>query len=164
MAMRNPYNYSMPKSALKFKSNLVQNKAADVNNAQTNKGQSKLNQYVEQKILTARPEDLTLMLYDGLIKFLKQAQMFMEQKNIEKTNNAIIRAQDIVNELNITLNMDYEVSKNLRSLYTYMNDRLIDANINKDNNSIEIVLGFAKELRDTWKTAMNLTHTNNKNG
>ncbi len=162
MAMRNPYNYSMPKSALKLKTNLMQNRAKDVQKPQKNTSRSKFDQYMEQKILTARPEDLTLMLYDGLIKFLKQAQMFMEQKNIEKTNNAIIRAQDIINELNITLNMDYEVSKNLRSLYAYMNDRLIDANINKDNNSIEIVLGFAKELRDTWKTAMN--HTNNKNG
>lgn len=158
MAMRNPYNYTMPKSALKLKTNLMQNKTNDIQKPQANTSKSKFDQYMEQKILTARPEDLTLMLYDGLIKFLKQAQMFMEEKNIEKTNTTIIRAQDIINELNITLNMDYEISGNLRSLYTYMNDRLVDANINKDRESIDIVLGFAEELRDTWKSAMNLVH------
>lgn len=160
MAMRNPYNYTMPKSALKLKTNLMKNETNDDQRTQTNinRNKNKFDQYMEQKILTARPEDLTLMLYDGLIKFLKQANIFMEEKNIEKANNSIIRAQDIINELNITLNMDYEISGNLRSLYTYMNDRLVDANINKDKDSIDVVLGFAEELRDTWKSAINLAH------
>ena len=88
-------------------------------------------QYQEQSVMTASPGELTLMLYNGCIKFINQAKLFIEQKNIEKANNAIIRAQDIIQELMVTLNMDYEISKNLAALYDYMNRRLIDANISK---------------------------------
>lgn len=107
-------------------------------------------QYQEQSIMTASPGELTLMLYNGCIKFINQAKLFIEQKNIEKANNAIIRAQDIIQELMVTLNMDYEISKNLAALYDYMNRRLIDANISKDTQILEEILDMVTELRDTW--------------
>lgn len=107
-------------------------------------------QYQEQSIKTASPGELTLMLYNGCIKFINQAKLFIEQKNIEKANNAIIRAQDIIQELMVTLNMDYEISKNLAALYDYMNRRLIDANISKDTQILEEILDMVTELRDTW--------------
>lgn len=107
-------------------------------------------QYQEQSVMTASPGELTLMLYNGCIKFINQAKLFIEQKNIEKANNAIIRAQDIIQELMVTLNMDYEISKNLAALYDYMNRRLIDANISKDTQILEEILDMVTELRDTW--------------
>lgn len=114
-------------------------------------------QYQEQSIKTASPGELTLMLYNGCIKFINQAKQFIEQKDIEKANNAIIRAQDIIQELLVTLNMDYEISKNLAALYDFMYRRLIDANISKDVEALDEVLDLVTELRDTWKEVIKKT-------
>jgi flagellar secretion chaperone FliS len=114
------------------------------------------NQYKENSVNTATPEELTLMLFNGLIKFLMQSQTAVEVKNIEKANNSIIRAQAIVKEFQATLDMDYEVSENLDSIYDYMYRRLVEANLKKDSSIIEEVLGYAKDLRDTWAKAMKL--------
>ena len=112
------------------------------------------NQYFEYSINTATHEELTLMLYNGLVKFIMIAQSGMEEKNHEKANANILRAQDIINEFRATLDMKFEVSKGLDSLYEYMNRRLIEANIRKDKEILEEVLGMAKELRDTWSLAI----------
>ena len=114
------------------------------------------NQYKESSVYTATPEELTLMLYNGLVKFIMLAQSAIDEKNIERANNSIIRAQDIVREFQVTLDMKYEVSKQLDSIYDYMNRRLIQANIKKDKDILEEVLGMAKDLRDTWTQAMKL--------
>lgn len=114
------------------------------------------NQYKENSVYTASPEELTLMLYNGLVKFIMQAQAAVEEKNIMKANNCIIRAQDIIVEFQTTLDMQYEVSKNLMSLYDYIYRRLVQANIKKDKDILEEILGLAKELRDTWSQAMKL--------
>lgn len=114
------------------------------------------NQYKENSIFTSSPEELTLMLYNGLIKFIMQAQNAIDENNTEKTNNCIIRAQDIILEFQSTLDMKYEVSQGLMLLYDYMHRRLLDANIKKSGEILEEVLGFAKELRDTWAQAMKL--------
>lgn len=113
-------------------------------------------QYKENSIYTASPEELTFMLYNGLVKFLMQAQMAMNEKNIEKANNCIIKAQNIINEFRCTLDMKYDISKQLDAIYEYMNRRLLDANIKKDAEIIEEVLGFARELRNTWEQAMKM--------
>lgn len=113
-------------------------------------------QYKENSVKTAGPEELTLMLYNGAIKFIGQGKIFIEQKNIPKTNEAIQKAQDIIQELNVTLKMDYEVSNNLRSLYTYILEKLVDANIKKDTAALDEALEMVTSLRDTWKEAMKL--------
>lgn len=113
-------------------------------------------QYQHNVVYTASPQDLTLMLYNGLIKFINLSVQSVEDKNIEKANNNITRAQDILVEFMSTLDMDYEVSKGLYALYDYMNRRLIEANIQKDKSILEEVLGFAEDLRDTWAQAMKL--------
>ncbi|EOD00378.1 flagellar export chaperone FliS [Caldisalinibacter kiritimatiensis] len=117
-------------------------------------------QYQQNSVMTASPEELTLMLYNGAVKFIKQGKVFLEQKDMEKAHNSIVRAQDIISELNITLNMDYEISKNLRSLYTFILERLMDANIKKDIKILDEVLPLVEELRDTWKEAMQLAKKN----
>jgi len=104
----------------------------------------------------AKPEELTMMLYDGILKFLKQAKIYLDQKDIEKSSNALLRAEDIIVELNLTLNMDYEVSYSLRELYVFMNAQLVEANFKKDQAIIDKVLELATEMRDTWKEAMGL--------
>ena len=113
--------------------------------------------YKEQSVTTATPEELTLMLYNGCIKFINLAEVFIDDKNIKKINVNILKAQDIVNELNITLNMDYEVSENLRQLYSFVNERLIEANLRKDKKPLLEAKEIVTELRDTWKEAMALS-------
>lgn len=119
----------------------------------TNSG---FNQYKENSIKTSTPEELTLMLYNGLVKFLMQAQSAIEANNIEKSNNSILKAQAIIKEFQATLDMNYEVSEGLNSLYDYMYRRLIDANIKKDASIVVEILGYSKELRDTWAQAMKM--------
>lgn len=113
-------------------------------------------QYKENSVFTATPEELTLMLYNGLVKFILQGMDAIDEKNIKKANDCIIRVQDIVTELRATLDMEYEIAKSLDKLYEYMYWRLIDANIRKDKAILEEVLSYAKELRDTWQQAMKL--------
>ncbi|MGI1690250.1 flagellar export chaperone FliS [Thermoanaerobacter uzonensis] len=112
-------------------------------------------QYKENAILTASPEELVLMLYNGIIRFIEEAKGAIEKKDYMAANNGIQRAQDVITELMLTLDMSYDISQNLYSLYDYMLRRLIDANVKKDVTILEEVKGFAIELRDTWNLALN---------
>lgn len=114
------------------------------------------NQYKQTSVNTSNPEDLTLMLYNGLIKYIMMASHALDEKDIEKANTSIIRAQDIIMEFQSTLDMKYPISQNLMLLYDYMHRRLIDANIKKDREILEEVLSLAKEFRDTWAQAIKL--------
>lgn len=153
MAMQNMYNYKKPANYHHQVKNIKQ-EPVKVVRQQAPKSQG--DEYLEQRIMGAKPEELTLMLYDGILKFLKQAKLYMDQSNIEKTSNAILRAEDIIDELNVTLNMDYDVSHNLRELYVFMNTQLVEANMNKDQGIVDDVLELATDLRDTWKEAIGL--------
>ncbi len=113
--------------------------------------------YKEQSVTTATPEELTLMLYNGCIKFINLAEVYIEEKDYAKSNLNIQKAQDIIQELNITLNMDYEISQNLRQLYTFVNEKLLDANIQKDKQALFDAKEIVSDLRDTWKEAMALS-------
>lgn len=114
-------------------------------------------QYKENSIFTASPEELTLMLYNGLVKFIMRGMDSIEKKNIQEANNNIIKAQNIVSEFMNTLDMKYEISSSLYSIYDYMLRRLVEANVSKDRDILEEVLGFAKVLRDTWEQAMKIS-------
>ncbi|NLW23548.1 MAG: flagellar export chaperone FliS [Tissierellia bacterium] len=113
-----------------------------------------LNQYKQNAVFTATPEELTLMLFEGAIKFMNIAKYSIEKRDIEKAHEALIRAQDIVIELSSTLNMEYEISNNLKRLYDFVLNNLIEANINKEVKPIEEGIEIFTELRDTWKEAM----------
>lgn len=104
--------------------------------------------------MTASPGELILMLYDGAIKFIKQAKMHIENRDIEKAHGAILRAQDIVAELMADLNLDYEISHQLASLYDFINYCLVQANIKKDKNLLDQCLELLVELRETWAEAV----------
>lgn len=114
------------------------------------------NQYKQNSVYTSSPEELTLMLYNGLIKFIMRAQNAILEKDIEKAANSIVRAQDIVLHFRETLDMKYEISQGLDALYEYMFRRLVEANVRKDQEILGEILEMAKELRDTWAQAMKL--------
>jgi flagellar protein FliS len=107
--------------------------------------------YQQNSVNTASPGELTLMLYNGCLKFINLAKNAIQTKDIQAKNMNIQKAQNIVQELMVTLNMDLEVSKNMMSLYDYMNRRLIDANIKNDTAILEEVEGLVTDFRDTWK-------------
>ena len=113
-------------------------------------------QYKQSVVNTSTPQELTLMLYNGLIKFLKLGVEAVEENNLQNAHTNIVKAQNIIEEFMSTLDMDYDISKNLFSIYEYMNWRLIDANIRKDKAAIEEVVAFAEDLRNTWSQAMRL--------
>jgi len=119
-------------------------------------------QYKENSIYTSSPEELTLMLYNGLVKFVMQARHAIDNKDIEKAHNSIIRAEDIVVYLQSTLDMKYEISQSLMLLYDYIYRQLVNANIKKSGEILDEVLEFAKELRDTWSQAMKLAKRSGK--
>jgi flagellar protein FliS len=107
--------------------------------------------YQQNSVNTASPGELTLMLYNGCLKFIHIAKKAIEDKNIQEKNTNLIKAQKIIQELMVTLNMDLEVSKQLMPMYDYINRRLIDANIQNDVEILSEVEGFVTEFRDTWK-------------
>lgn len=111
-------------------------------------------QYKQNTVFTATPEELTLMLYDGAIKFINKGKIAIQAGETQKAHEAIIRAQDIIIELLSSLDMKYEISKNLKDIYDFMMSRLIDANISKNSEPLDEVLGLMTELRDTWKEAI----------
>ena len=111
-------------------------------------------QYWQNSVMTAQPEELTLMLFEGLVKFIKKAKMMLMQGKMQDTHDAIMRAEDIISELNDSLNMDYELSASLRPIYDFMKERLIQANFKKDIEKLDEVLELAEGFRDTWKEAM----------
>jgi flagellar secretion chaperone FliS len=107
--------------------------------------------YQQNSVTTASPGELTLMLYNGCLKFILQAKKAIADKNIEAKNTNIQKAQNIIRELMVTLNMDLEVSENMMSLYDYMNRQLIEANLKSDVAILDEVEGLVTEFRDTWK-------------
>lgn len=113
-----------------------------------------LNKYKQNSVSTATPEELTLMLYDGAIKFMNIGKYSIENKDLEKAHSSLIRAQDIILELNYSLDMNYDISKEIRELYNFVLSKLIDANINKDTKAIDEALVIVNDMRDTWKEVM----------
>lgn len=113
-------------------------------------------QYQNSKILTASPAELTLMLYDGAIKFCNIAIMEMQQEkpDIEKVHKNIIKVQKIVEEFRSTLNFEYAVAQDFDNVYVYLLQRLLQANLKKDPEIMEEVVGHIRSMRETWVEVM----------
>ncbi|MBQ1872085.1 MAG: flagellar export chaperone FliS [Lachnospiraceae bacterium] len=116
-------------------------------------------QYNNNKVLTATPAELTLMLYDGAIKFCNIAIMAIEQKDVEKAYVNIMKTKNIITEFIITLDHKYPVAKDFENVYNYLKQRLHEANMTKDKEILEEVLGHLRTMRDTWKQVMELNRT-----
>jgi flagellar protein FliS len=112
--------------------------------------------YKDNKILTATPAELTLMLYEGAIKFCNIAIMSLEKNDLEKAHANIIKAQKIITEFRATLDFKYPTANQFEMVYDYIYRRLVEGNIKKDKEIIEEALGYIREMRDTWKEVMRL--------
>ena len=111
-------------------------------------------QYRRQQILNAPAEQLTLMLYNGCLKFIDDGKAALEEKNFEEANIQLQKAKRIISEFRLTLNMDYDISHQLFMLYNYIYDRLVEGNIKGDMAQIDEARGIISELRDAWLEAM----------
>ena len=113
--------------------------------------------YANNKINTASPAELTLMLYDGAIKFTNMAIMGIDEGNVEKAHKYIMKTELIIQEFQAALDHKYEVAKDFDNVYAYLMERLIKANIKKDKEILEEVLTHLRTMRDTWKEVMRIT-------
>ena len=108
----------------------------------------------ENAIMTAPKEELTLMLYDGALKFINQAQAAILAKDNNKAHECLLRVQDIIREFQITLDRSHEVSKHFDLMYDYIYRRLVDANVAKDPEIVKECCELVRSMRDMWKEAM----------
>ena len=115
--------------------------------------------YQNNSVNTSTPGELTLMLYNGCLKFIHQAKKALEQGNIEEKNTATQKAQAIVSELMVTLDMSVPVSENMMLLYEFVNNRLIEGNIKNDIALYDEAAGIITEFRDTWKQVIQINRT-----
>lgn len=111
-------------------------------------------QYNNNKIMTASPAELTLMLYDGAIKFCNIAIIAIEEKDIQKAHTNIVKAQRIIDYLRQTLDMKYPVAKDFDNIYEYLSRRLVMANVKKDKDILDEVNEHLHSVRDNWKEVM----------
>jgi len=111
--------------------------------------------YRKQAVETARPIDLVVMLYDGLLHSLRKAKSAIEQKNLDEQNAELLRAQRILSELTAGLDREKggEISRNLASLYQFCIQRLVAANIEDNAALVGEVLRVIEPLRDAWAEA-----------
>lgn len=119
-------------------------------------------QYNNNKVLTASPAELTLMLYEGAIKFCNIAEVAVEQKDIPKAHINIVKVQKIIDYLRQTLDMKYEVAQDFERMYVYLSKRLITANLKKDKAILEEVNMHLHSIRDTWKEVMRINREKGK--
>ena len=110
--------------------------------------------YRNNAIATASPGDLTLMLYDGAIKFCNLGLMAIEKGDMDGAHQNIVKAQRIIIEFRSTLNFDYPVAKDFDNAYDVIYERLVMANVKKDTVLLEEALGFIREMRDTWRQVL----------
>jgi flagellar protein FliS len=113
-------------------------------------------QYANNRIMTASPAELTLMLYEGAIKFNNIAIAAIKEHDIQRAHINIVKAQNVIQYLQQTLDTKYEVSKDFDNIYDYLTRRLLEANVNKDVEILEEVNGHLRSVRDTWKEVMRL--------
>lgn len=116
------------------------------------------NVYKGTKINTASPAELTLMLYDGAIKFCNIALLGFEQNDTEKINNYIKKTLNIITEFRSTLDFKYPTAKDFDMVYDYIYRQLVDANVKKDQACLEEALDRIREMRDLWKDVMRQNH------
>ena len=121
--------------------------------------QNPYEQYQRNKVLTATPAEVTLMLYEGAIKFCNIAIMAIENNEMEKAHNNIMKTQRIIEEFRNTLDRQYEVAEDFDRIYVYVLRRLFEANVRKDKEILEEVNGHLRSLRDTWKEVMEQNKT-----
>jgi flagellar secretion chaperone FliS len=112
--------------------------------------------YRQSAVLTASPEQLVVMLYDGARRFLGQATVAMRAGDVETSHVKLRRAEAIISHLLETLDLDQgEIAGRLQSIYLFCNRHLNDARMQRDPQKIEQVNSLLGELRSAWSAAAN---------
>lgn len=114
--------------------------------------------YQHNSIQTASPAKLILMLYEGAVKFCNIGLDGIREKDIQKANRNIQKAENIIVQLRVDLDMKYPVAKEFDRVYDYIYRRLVEANMKKDAKILEEALEHIKTMRDTWVEVMRLNH------
>ncbi len=115
-------------------------------------------QYMRSKIMTATKPELTLMLYEGAIKFCNMAISCIDKGDVPGAHTNIVKAEAIIEEFQATLDDKYEVSKDFKNVYDCIYDRLVRGNLKKDKELINEALGYLRTMRDAWKEVMRLSN------
>lgn len=144
--MQNPKIYKMPKQV-----NLGTDEKKETTKAV---GQKQANPYLQSKVMTASPQELVAMLYDGALRFINQSAEAIEAKDMEKAHTTNIRAQNIVLELMGGLKQEYEIAEDFFRMYEFIHFHLIEANTEKSTDKLKEAADLLRELRDTWKQVM----------
>lgn len=113
-------------------------------------------QYNNNKIMTASPAELTLMLYEGAIKFCNIAIDAVEKRDVAGAHKNIVKVENIIDYLRTTLDMKYPVAQDFERMYVYLHKRLIEANTKKDAEMLREVNDYLRSIRDTWKQVMRI--------
>ena len=123
--------------------------------------QTELNSYQTNDITTSSQGQLILMMYDGALQAVNQSIECMKQKDVAGQSKYILKAQDIINELSLALDMEQggEVSKTLEQLYQFVLNQLIQANITSDKIYLESIIKILSPLRDAWSRIAETTPT-----
>lgn len=112
--------------------------------------------YRQNSVNTAAPGELTLMLYNGCLKFIKLAEQSIKEGAMDQKNENLVKAQKIIQELQVTLNRDIAISEQLALIYDYIYRRLVEANVKNELSILQEVEGYVVEFRDTWKLAIQI--------
>ena len=113
-------------------------------------------QYNNSKVLSASPGELTLMLYDGMIRFCNLAEVAVEKKDVSKAHTNIMKMQRIIDYLRQTLDMNYPVAEDFERMYIYLSQRMVEANMKKDLDILREINGHLHAIRDNWKEVMRI--------
>lgn len=116
--------------------------------------------YKKNALNTASPGELTLMLYNGCLKFINQAEQAIEAEESENRHVAITKAQNIIRELMVTLKTESEIGENMMRMYDFVLSRLIDANIQNDSKALTEAKEMVTSFRDMWKEVIALDRKN----
>lgn len=116
-------------------------------------------QYLKVQVETASPGELTLLLYQQTVKLLLRAKQLYAQGEYESMNEVLHKVRSIYNELIITLDMQYEISRDLRELYLFYNNHLTRFIISKNETLLDETLEFARGMAETWKQALTKVKT-----
>lgn len=115
--------------------------------------------YQQQAVAGADRGELTLMLFNGAVRFIRQGGEHIAAGNIAGAHRAIVRGQEIIAHLRSTLNMDYELAHNLDALYEFIHRLLVEANVKKDGALLGQALELVEQLRDAWAQAVKTVRT-----
>ncbi|PRO65628.1 hypothetical protein C6I21_08885 [Alkalicoccus urumqiensis] len=120
--------------------------------------------YKQTSIETKSAGELTLMLYDGCLTFISRAREAIEQGKMEAKNTNLIKAQNIIRELMVTLDEKAAVSADMMPMYDYILNQLIEANTQNDLAALKNAESFTTDFRDTWKEVIKLDRQNRYGG